>query len=301
MPQRSFACLGTLAPTAAARLSLPASVGVWRAVGPEAEYTPETLHEYLDGAAELYLSYALQRLTSRRYLREDGAEPAITLDVFELLHPEDAFGLFAHGREGTPDETVLPDIGQDALQIGGLLFFWKGRHYVSILAYPETTQALAALPRLARAVAAAIAEEGSLPALVAALPTTDLIAASVRFFRHPIWLNAYGFVSDENVLDLGPDCAAAMARYRTPDGILTLVLADYPSEGRAGDAEARVRRLMLQGDPGVHRIPDGWAGVRRSRRRVALVLRAPTAVLARLQLEAALLEAAPETAPQEAP
>jgi hypothetical protein len=136
---------------------------------------------------------------------------------------------------------------------------------------------------------------------VAALPAQGLIPPSVRFFRHPVWLNAYGFVSDENVLGLGADCAAAMARYRTAEGTSTLVLADYPSENRASEAEERVRRLVLEGDPGrVHRTAEGWAGVARLRTRVALVLRAPTAAEAGRQLDAALVGSARETTRQEA-
>ncbi len=289
-------------PSAGARSSLPAAVGSWRATGADAVFTPDTLHLYIDGSAELYLSYGFLHLTSRRFVREAGGEPTITLDVFDLQNAEDAFGLFAHGREGTADESAPPAIGQDAVQIGGLLSFWKGRHYVSIQAYPETAEALAVLPALARAVSDSIRDEGLRPALVEALPAAGLMPASVRFFRHPVWLNIYGFVSDENILDLGPQRGAAMARYRTADGASTLVLVDYPNEAGAARAEERVRHALFQGERGdVSRTAEGqWAGVTRARRRLALVLRAPTAARARLQLAAAVAEPGGESTHEEA-
>jgi hypothetical protein len=291
------------APLAAADLVLPESAGDWRAAGSDATYTPETLHEYIDGGAELYLSYGFRRLTSRRFTRADGSEPEITLDVFELRHSEDAFGLFAHGREGTPDDALPPGVGQDALQIGGLLSFWKGRTYVSILAYPETPEALAVLPVLARAVSDAIPERGRRPALLAALPEEALDPASVRFFRHPLWLNSYGYISNDNVLDLAPDCAAVMGRYRTGTGVSTLAVVDYPTSERAARAEEHFRAAVLARDAGeTVRMSEGrWAGIRRADNRLAVVLDAPEESRVRSLLDGPLDAPAHDTGRQEAP
>jgi len=291
------------APVTAAGLALPGSAGDWRAADPDATYTPETLHEYIDGGAELYLSYGFRQLTSRRFTRADGAEPEITLDVFRLSDAEDAFGLFAHGREGTPDETVPAGVGQDALQIGGLLSFWKGPYYVSILAYPETPEALAVLPVLARAVSEAIHEEGRRPALLAALPSEALDPASVRFFRHPLWLNSYGFVSNENVLDLATDCAVVMARYRTETGTSTLAVAEYPSAERAERAEQHFRKAVLAGKAGAAvRKPEGrWAGLERRAARLVVVLDAPEENQVRSLIGGALEAPAGGHGPEEAP
>ena len=183
---------------------LPDKVDRWSRVEPPATYSPKTLSDYIDGGAELYLSYNFKGALAVKY--RDASENEIAVDVFDMGSSYDAFGVFAHTRE-----TIAEDFGQGSEYAAGLLTFWKGRFYVSVLAYPETAASKNAVTALGQAIAGAIKEEGPVPPILALLPQEDLQPESVRYFHHYIWLNSFTFVSNENVLDIGADTPATLA------------------------------------------------------------------------------------------
>ena len=129
---------------------LPEAVAQWRAESAPVTYTPETIFDYIDGHAEVYLAYGFRGSIARRYLGP-GQEGDIVVDVFELASPEDAFGVFTHDQDGE----VLA-IGQGALFRYGWLSFWKGPFFVSVYAEGESDKARAAVFEIGRGVDAAI-------------------------------------------------------------------------------------------------------------------------------------------------
>ena len=126
--------------------SLPEKTNGWTSLPDYHKvYDRETLYDYIDGGAELYLSYGFRRLTSRRYVRE--GEPDIVVDLFDMGDSHNAFGVFSHSRE-----VVESRFGQGSQYTEGLLLFWKGRYYVSVLASPETEASRGAAFDLARRI-----------------------------------------------------------------------------------------------------------------------------------------------------
>ena len=116
----------------------PASVRGW-VLAPETEiYRRENLHEYIDGASELYISYGFEKLFTCHYLKS--GQPDITVDLFDMGDAGSAFGIFAHSQEN-PGLAI----GQDAEYLDGLLRFWQNRYYVSLLCSPETPEAREAI------------------------------------------------------------------------------------------------------------------------------------------------------------
>ena len=47
---------------------LPGTIDVWKKAGPPAIYAPETLSTYIDGGAELYISYNFKSALSVKYV-----------------------------------------------------------------------------------------------------------------------------------------------------------------------------------------------------------------------------------------
>lgn len=198
--------------------SLPDEIGGWKVAGEDRVYDRDTLYEYIDGGAELYLSYGFERVVSRTYVRSD--QPDILVDVFDMGRSWDAFGVFSHGMEMV-DETL----GQGSQYTAGMMLFWKDRFFLSILAYPETAESKEAVFDLSRAVEAAIPEAGSLPEIMAFLPEGGLVRESVRYFRHHAWLNTYCFIADQNVLHLGDEVDAVLAKYGEESRSVLLLLS----------------------------------------------------------------------------
>ena len=223
--------------------ALPSEIAGWRALGGDQVYDTETIFQYIDGHAEVYLAYGMKRCLARRYSGPSG-EPDIVLDLFELASAADAYGVFTHNRDG--DEV---DVGQGALLRTGWLSFWKGRWFGSVYSEGESGPAYDAVIAVARGAADAIAEEGEVPALVSELPVEGLDVRSVRFLHTQEILNGVVYLGFENVLRFGPEIDAVLGRYEREDGNAWLLLVNYPdvetaswAEDTAAEAGLAVRR-----------------------------------------------------------
>jgi len=232
--------------------ALPAEVAGWQGTGDDEIYDTETIYQYIDGHAEVYLAYGMKRCLARRYTGPSG-EPDIVLDLFELASAADAYGVFTHDRDG--DEV---DVGQGALLRTGWLSFWKGRWFGSVYSEGESEPAYDAVIAIARRAADAIAEEGEVPFLVSELPIDGLDERSVRFFHTQEILNSVIYLGFENVLQFGPETDAVLGRYERPNGSAWLLLVDYPDMETASWAEGAGT--------------EGGLAVRREGARLAVVL-----------------------------
>ena len=204
---------------------LPASIDGWNILEDHL-YNRENLYEYINGGAELYLSFGFQSVLSRTYFRTD--QPKIIVDLFDMRESANAFGVFCHTRE-----VVDTTFGQGSQYFPGLLTFWKDHYYVSILASPETPESKQAVENLAREIEKSIKQSGSLPELLKYLPPKNLKEESIRYFTHSAWLNSYFFIADENIFQIGQGAPAVLARY-SDQGILLLV--QYPEPTQAQEA-----------------------------------------------------------------
>jgi hypothetical protein len=239
---------------------LPDDIGGWRTAGDDQAFTPENLFDYINGGAELYLSYGFNQVLSRTYSNPD--RPDIIADIFDMGSSQNAFGVFSHSREIVDDA-----IGQGSQYTSGLMLFWKDRYYVSILASPETAETKEAVFELARHIDNAIPGEGPLPGILDLLPQDSLDNASVRYFHHYIWLNSHYYVADENIFHIEKDTDAVLAKYDREDSRYLLLVIKYPDAGRAEEGmEGFVTHYAPELDGGpVVQIEDGtWTGCRRT-------------------------------------
>src|SRR4030042_1130900 len=178
-------------------ISLPSEAAGWKWDEKEMKYNSRTLFDYIDGTAELYLAYGFQNLTVRRF--EKSKQPPITIELYEMASSEDAYGVFSFERQ---DEAI--GIGQGSEFGGGLLRFWKGNFFVSVLANGGGEEADAAILEIGKEVAAAIPASGTEPELLNLLPVTGWDRDKIRYFHLPLQLEKHYFVADENILGLSP-------------------------------------------------------------------------------------------------
>ena len=249
---------------------LPAEVGGWKKAEPPATYDKSNLYDYIDGGAELYISYNFQKLLAIKY--KGGDDEEVVIDIFDMGNSYDAFGVFSHGRER---EDGL--VGQGSEYGGGLLTFWKDRYYISIMAYPETEKKRELVLELGRKLAGAIPTEGALPPVLGFLPGEDLIRDSIRFFHHYIWLNSHFFIANENILLIDDETQAVLARYRTGDRTLHLLLALYPDQEKARQAgESFLRHYLPDAKNGMAGLADGrWTGFQTDGHLLSIIFNAP--------------------------
>lgn len=245
--------------------SVPRTVGAWRAEEPDCHYDPESIFDYIDGHAEVFLAYSMQGCLARRYT---GEAADIVLDVFEMATSADAFGVFTHDLEG-----ASVNIGQGSRYRWGWLSFWQGRLFVSITAEDDNDVMREAVLELGRLVAEAAPAESALPAIVEQLPSNGLDRESVRYLHHPqilAWHEPAASGDPFGMGDSGSPVALALYLREGARARVLLIEYDAPAGAAAGlDGAERVFRAGAD----VHRDEDSgrWAGTRTSGRRLAVV------------------------------
>lgn len=209
--------------------ALPSQVGKWKAHDKDEFYNRNTLYEYINGGAELYLAFDFQQVFVRRYIGSDNTE--ILLDIYDMGSAGDAFGIFSVERE---DEDI--GIGQDSEYGGGLLRFWTGPYFVSIITTGEEQTAKPIMIKLAQAVDRIMDTKGLKPGLLKALPRDGLDETSLRFFHTAAILNRQYFLAEKNILKLDKHTDCALAKYKGDDNSAYILLIQYQNSVLADDA-----------------------------------------------------------------
>ena len=164
-------------------LSLPTEIGEWKAVEEEdATYNRATLYDYMNGGAEVYLSFDYWRVCTRKFVGPDDGE--IALDVYDMGSSAEAYGVFSVSIE---DPEV--GFGQGSEFGAGLLKFWKDKFFVSVVNLGIDEAADQMLLEIGRAVDAAIAKTGPEPEMLRLLPRNGLNDRQSSYFHSNVILS----------------------------------------------------------------------------------------------------------------
>jgi hypothetical protein len=263
------------------RQGLPDSVMSWTTAEEDRLYEDRTIFDYIDGAAEVYRAYNMQRCLSRRYVTPQG--PAIILDIFDMGSSQDAYGVFTHDQDG---EKL--NLGQGAYFRAGWLSLWKDRFFISIYAERETEASRAAVLALGETVSSLVTREGPKPRILSSLPQEGLQRESIKYFHNHVVLNRHYYLTTENMLNLGKATDGALASYSRETGSARLLYIEYPDPGSAKAAhEAFLRHYLPDGGPSGMALLENkqWCGVRLKGKGLAIVLEADNRELAQSLLQ----------------
>jgi hypothetical protein len=132
-------------------------VAGWDAPTQFREYTPLDLWEKIDGRADIYLQFGVQKMTFGSYLCR--TDPGISIDVYwyEMAKPEGAFGIYQAESDSHATPIAVGDAGYGG---GGSVIFRKGAHYIRVEANGAGAAVEAAGPAVAQAIAGRIAGGG---------------------------------------------------------------------------------------------------------------------------------------------
>jgi hypothetical protein len=258
-------------PVIAQAQSMPMQIGAWQADGKDQVFDRETIFKYIDGGAELYLAYDFRQVFSRKYTGPGNS--AIVLDIYEMGTAADAFGIFSSERE---DEDA--HIGQGSEFGGGLLRFWKGSHFVSILNDGGDAKADQAVIELGKAVERILVASGPEPDLLKCLPQPNLDKKKIRFFHQPLLLDKHYFVANENLLNLGAKTDCVLAEYPlNKEDFMVLLLVRYENQQQAETAYARfIKNYMPEAKAGLAQMENKkWAMALLDRDLLSIVFEAP--------------------------
>lgn len=224
-----FCVAGIFAP---AVLSKPAStlfpdLDGWKK-GEIATWTPDTLYQPIDGAADLFLRYHFEEMDSVEY--SNGSE-SFTVEVYRHATPTDAFGPYS---QGLPEREVYLDIGVQGYADGGNLNFLAGRHYIEMRSLAEEAKVLGPMKDVARRMAAALNEGARFPAIFGRFPEKGRRPHSERYLARDV---------------LGYACLpqAFAAEYTLNGGTGTLQVLPFASEAEAKETLAAFLREEKHG------------------------------------------------------
>ena len=209
------------------------AVAGWSRQGEPRSFTPKNLWEYIDGAADLFLSYGFAGLDAAQYAKDGSAEPSVTIDVYDMGMPLNAFGAFTSER----GEGVKPlAVGAQGYSGDGLAAFWKGRYYVKI-AVLDDDDAGEAADALAARTAARLTGTTALPGELERLPAGNRVAGSERYVRK----DALGHKALANVIS---------ADYRVSKATATVHIADLATGSQAKQAWEKLREFEKRAGSG---------------------------------------------------
>jgi len=247
----------------------PDTVDCWSRLGDSVSYDRETIYDYIDGAGEVYLSYAFRQVGVFRY-QCDG-QPDLVLEIFDMGSSADAFGIFSYSRESETE-----GIGQAYDFRGNLLCFWQGRYYICILIEGQSQRAREVVSRLAQEVDSRLPQSGELPEIFTALPSPGLKPGTVRYFHIFPTLNYHYFLAERDILNLNTETEAVLAAYQP--GSTRLLAIKYPSEEAAAAARESFTKYYLPDSDGAETvmIDEGqWVSVENVGADLVIVLEAP--------------------------
>ena len=245
----------------------------WNDSGKDAVYDKVTLYDYLDGGAEVYLAFDFQKTFARTYAGPSKDE--ITLDIYDMGSPEEAFGVFSCDREDSD-----AGIGQESEYGSGLLRFWQGRYFVAITALGDEKASEKAILALGKAAVASLGPAGPPPAMLDFLPAAGLVRKKTSYFHSYINLNNRYFVAGDNILNLDKgktDCV--FAEYVSSEAATgKLLVIRYRDEAQARAArESFLKAYLPEAGPDGAALAENkmWALARQAGNLLIIVFEAP--------------------------
>ena len=209
---------------------LPQSPGVvgWQLVGNCYHYLPNNLYNYINGAADLFVSYGFVKLAGAEYAPRASEQENAIVDIYDMGNKLNAFGVFQSKRD---PESKSFKIGTGAFGSEKYIFFYKDRFYVEVQAYLSASKDKDIPLKLARKVAGGISGDCTPPSELNYLPEAGRVPGSEIYITGGILGHAF--------LDKG-----MMGDYRLDNEVVKAFVAFYPSGEQAVVALNRYKDFL---------------------------------------------------------
>jgi len=111
-----------------------AAKGEWKLLEPVRTFGVDNLYEEIDGEAELFLPYGVERLTVAVLGRSARPGSEVRLELFRMASPRDAYGIWSQYRY--PDQEVLRIPPSEAVVSDASADFFRGDTFVRVRSKP---------------------------------------------------------------------------------------------------------------------------------------------------------------------
>jgi hypothetical protein len=163
----------------------------WKPSGDIQTFSPKTLYEHINGAADLYLTSDFEELKVAEYVNEKKA--SVIVEVYRHRTPRDAFGIYS--QERLPDGNFLK-IGDQGYVDKDILNFVNGTYYVKLNSFNTGAEDRELLRAVAKKVEVNLGKQGGLPVILSAFPPEGKKGNSEKyitrnFLGYPFFNSAY--------------------------------------------------------------------------------------------------------------
>jgi len=157
----------------------------WKILEEYPVYFPHNLWDYINGAADAYLSYEFEKLFIAEYIKDKNQ--SIKVEIYQHKSPVFAYGIYS--QERSADYHFIP-IGIQGYSEESLLHFIQDRYYIKINSASGKIKNAKDIRIIAKEVSKMLGGEKELPDAVSWFPEDNKIQYSGKFI-------AKGFLGHE--------------------------------------------------------------------------------------------------------
>jgi hypothetical protein len=168
-------------------------------------YFPESLFEYINGAAEIYLSYDFKELIVAEYTK-GGSSDTVAVEIYDMGNHKNSFGIYS--AERYPDNEFM-NLGTQGYMEEGALNFLVGRYYVKLLCYDCGENSDQWLRAFSKGIVNRVRKKEGFPVYFQAFPKEGLIPNTEKFILRNVMGYKFfhdGYVVSYKMKDLSFDC-----------------------------------------------------------------------------------------------
>lgn len=140
-------------------------------------FIPENLFDYIDGAADLYLSYDFEKLAVLFYEAPDNQ--SLSIEIYKHKNSDCAFGVYSRMR---PAGGNFIPIGAQGYYEEGKLNFFKDKYFVIMMGFNLKNEE-SLMKEVAQKIAQLLPGESSFPRVINKFPEKGKVANSEEFFN----------------------------------------------------------------------------------------------------------------------
>ena len=180
-------------------------VVTWKIPEAPQDYFPEILFEYINGAAEIYLSYDFKELTVGQYEKGD-SNASLIIEIYDMGNEINSFGIYS--AERFPDSQFI-SLGNQGYLEEETLNFVVGKYYVKLLCFDSGENSADFLKIFSQEVVKRVKDKGTLPPALAFFPKQGLVRNSEKFILRNFMGYSFlhsGYMANYKLEDLEFDC-----------------------------------------------------------------------------------------------
>jgi hypothetical protein len=162
-------------------------------------YLPENLWDFINGAADTYLSYGFVDLHVAEYKK---GKDVIKLEIYRHSDNTMAFGIYSSER--SPSFRFM-NLGAQGYITDGAINLFKGSSYVKIRTYSKKEKTLRAAETLAMKVAESLSGEAKMPSLISQFPSEGKRQNEETFINESVLGHKFLNKAFKAVYDIGTD------------------------------------------------------------------------------------------------